>query len=34
MLKAGEDPVIVAEEHGVGLDDVRAAARVLLGSAA
>jgi len=34
MLKAGEDPVIVAEEHGVGLDDVRAAARILLGSAA
>lgn len=34
MLKAGEDPVVVAEEHGVGIDDVRAAARVLLGSAA
>jgi len=34
MLKAGEDPVIVAEEHGVGLDDVRAAARILLGGAA
>ena len=34
MLKAGEDPAIVAEEHGVGIDAVRAAARVLLGRAA
>ncbi|MCK2237742.1 MULTISPECIES: helix-turn-helix domain-containing protein [unclassified Crossiella] len=33
MLKAGEDPAIVAEEHGVGIDAVRAAARVLLGRA-
>ena len=34
MLKAGEDPGTVAEEHGVDLDAVRAAARVLLGRAA
>lgn len=34
MLKAGEDPDLVAEEHGVGTDAVRAAARVLLGRAA
>ncbi|WP_245865578.1 DUF433 domain-containing protein [Prauserella marina] len=34
MLKAGEDPAVVAEEHGVGLDAVRAAARILLGRAA
>lgn len=34
MLKAGEDPAVVAEEHGIGIDAVRAAARVLLGSAA
>jgi len=34
MLKAGEDPAVVAEEHGVGIDAVRAAARVLLGRAA
>jgi uncharacterized protein (DUF433 family) len=34
MLKAGEDPAVVAEEHGVGADAVRAAARVLLGRAA
>lgn len=34
MLKAGEDPGIVADEHGVDLDAVRAAARVLLGRAA
>ncbi len=34
MLKAGEDPAIVAEEHGVGIDAVRAAARILLGRAA
>jgi uncharacterized protein (DUF433 family) len=33
MLKAGEDPAVVAEEHGVGTDAVRAAARVLLGRA-
>jgi uncharacterized protein (DUF433 family) len=33
MLKAGEDPAIVAEEHGIGIDAVRATARVLLGSA-
>lgn len=34
MLKAGEDPEVVAEEHGVSIDDVRTAARVLLGRAA
>jgi uncharacterized protein (DUF433 family) len=34
MLRAGEDPAVVAEEHGVGTDAVRAAARVLLGRAA
>jgi uncharacterized protein (DUF433 family) len=34
MLKAGEEPAVVAEEHGVGIDAVRAAARVLLGRAA
>lgn len=34
MLKAGEDPAVVAEEHGVGIEAVRATARVLLGSAA
>jgi uncharacterized protein (DUF433 family) len=34
MLKAGEDPEVVAEEHGIGIDAVRAAARVLLGRAA
>lgn len=34
ILKAGEEPDVVAEEHGVGLDAVRAAARVLLGRAA
>lgn len=33
MLKAGEDPGVVAEEHGIGIDHVRAAARVLLGRA-
>lgn len=33
MLKAGEDPAVVAEEHGIGIDAVRAAARVLLGRA-
>src|SRR5262245_22344116 len=34
MLKAGEEPGIVAEEHGIGIDAVRSAARVLLGRAA
>ena len=34
MLKAGEDPGVVAEEHGIGIDHVRSAARVLLGRAA
>jgi uncharacterized protein (DUF433 family)/transposase-like protein len=34
MLTAGEDPGVVAEEHGIGIDAVRAAARVLLGRAA
>jgi uncharacterized protein (DUF433 family) len=34
MLKAGESPDVVAEEHGVGIEAVRAAARVLLGRAA
>ncbi|HEY3753879.1 MAG TPA: DUF433 domain-containing protein [Pseudonocardiaceae bacterium] len=34
MLKAGENPGVVAEEHGVGIEAVRAAARVLLGRAA
>lgn len=34
MLKAGEDPQVVAEEHGVSIDDVRTAARVLLGRGA
>ncbi|SDN52252.1 DUF433 domain-containing protein [Allokutzneria albata] len=34
MLKAGEEPDIVAEEHGISIEDVRAAARVLLGRAA
>lgn len=33
MLKAGENPDVVAEEHGIGLDAVRSAARVLLGRA-
>lgn len=33
MLKAGESPDIVAEEHGIGIDAVRSAARVLLGRA-
>jgi uncharacterized protein (DUF433 family) len=33
MLKAGEDPAVVAEEHGVSIEDVRTAARVLLGRA-
>ncbi|VVJ20023.1 Uncharacterised protein [Amycolatopsis camponoti] len=34
MLRAGEEPAVVAEEHGIGIDAVRAAARVLLGRAA
>jgi uncharacterized protein (DUF433 family) len=34
MLGAGEDPQVVADEHGVSIDDVRTAARVLLGHAA
>jgi uncharacterized protein (DUF433 family) len=34
MLKAGEDAHVVAEEFGISVDDVRAAARVLLGRAA
>jgi uncharacterized protein (DUF433 family) len=34
MLSAGEDPRVVADEHGVSLDDVRTAARLLLGHAA
>jgi uncharacterized protein (DUF433 family) len=34
MLRAGEDPQVVAEEHGVGIEEVRTAARVLLGRAA
>lgn len=33
MLKAGESPDVVAEEHGIGIDAVRSAARVLLGRA-
>ncbi|WP_410671056.1 DUF433 domain-containing protein [Amycolatopsis sp. cmx-4-68] len=34
MLKAGEEPAVVAEEHGISIESVRAAARVLLGRAA
>jgi len=34
MLSAGEDPQVVADEHGVGIEEVRTAARVLLGRAA
>lgn len=34
MLKAGEDPEVVSDEFGVSIDDVRTAARVLLGRAA
>ena len=34
MLKAGEAPDVVAREHGVSQEDVRTAARVLLGRAA
>lgn len=33
MLNAGEDPQVVADELGVSLEDVRTAARVLLGHA-
>lgn len=34
MLKAGEDPGVVADEFGIGPEDVRTAARILLGYAA
>jgi uncharacterized protein (DUF433 family) len=34
MLNAGEDPQVVADEHGVSIEEVRTAARVLLGRAA
>jgi uncharacterized protein (DUF433 family)/transposase-like protein len=34
MLNAGEDPQVVADEHGVSIADVRTAARILLGHAA
>jgi uncharacterized protein (DUF433 family) len=34
MLKAGEGPQVVAYEHGVSIEEVRTAARVLLGHAA
>jgi uncharacterized protein (DUF433 family) len=34
MLRAGEKPDVVAEEHGIGIEAVRSAARVLLGRAA
>jgi uncharacterized protein (DUF433 family) len=34
MLNAGEDPQVVADEHGVSVEDVRTAARILLGHAA
>jgi hypothetical protein len=34
MLKAGEDPGVVADELGVSVEDVRTAARVVLGRAA
>lgn len=34
MLKAGEEPEVVADEFGVSIDEVRTAARVLLGRAA
>lgn len=33
MIKAGEDSATVASEHGVAVEDVRTAARVLLGHA-
>jgi hypothetical protein len=34
MLNAGEDPQVVADEHGVSIEEVSTAARVLLGRAA
>ena len=34
MLRAGEEPAVVAEELGVSVEDVRTAARVVLGRAA
>lgn len=34
MIKAGEDVETAAEEHGITVDDARAAARILLGHAA
>jgi len=34
MLAAGEDPQVVADEHGVSIEEVRTAAPVLLGLAA
>lgn len=34
MLSAGEDPQVVADEHGISIEEVRTAARVLLGLAA
>jgi uncharacterized protein (DUF433 family) len=34
MLNAGEEPQVIADELGVSLDDIRTAARVLLGHAA
>ena len=34
MLRAGEDPEVVADELGVGPEEVRAAARVVLGRGA
>lgn len=34
MLSAGEDPQVVADEHGISIEEVRTAARVLLGRAA
>lgn len=34
MLKAGEDPAVVAEEHGVSIEAVRATARVTHGMGA
>lgn len=34
MLVAGEDPQVVADEHGVSIEEVRTAARILLGHAA
>ena len=34
MLSMGEDPQVVAEEYGIGIEEVRTAARILLGIAA